>query len=106
MIKKIKIAANFWSRFRGLMFKNELPEDEALLFLNCSRVHTFFMKFDICVIYLDKDFNVIDYEVLKPWQIGSKVEGAKHLLEASSKVEPYIKDMTKLTIKVEGGYSE
>ena len=41
MIKKIKIAANFWSRFRGLMFKNELPEDEALLFLNCSRVHTF-----------------------------------------------------------------
>lgn len=106
MIEKVEIAGNFWSRFRGLMFKDELPEDEALLFLNCSRVHTFFMKFNICVIYLDKDFNIIDYEVLKPWKIGSKIEGARHLLEASSEVESCVKGMTKLTIKVEGGYSE
>lgn len=106
MIKRIKIAENFWSKFKGLMFRDELALDEAILLLNCSRVHTCFMKFDICVIYLDEDFNMIEYEILKPWNVGKKVRGTKHILEASSGIGSYVDKMNKITIKVEGEYDE
>lgn len=101
MIRDLKIAGTFWTRFKGLMFKESIEENEGILFLNCSSVHTFFMKFDICVIYLDKDFNVISHEVLKPGKIGSKIKGAKHLIETSVDVVPYIKYNTKVVLRME-----
>lgn len=101
MIKNIEIVGGFWTRFKGLMFRKSIKLDEAMLFLNCSRVHTCFMKFDICIIYLDKYFNIIYYEVLKPWRIGSKVKGAKHLVEASKDVLPYLKLKTRIVLKME-----
>lgn len=101
MIRDFKIAGTFWTRFKGLMFKDSLAEDQGILFLNCSRVHTFFMKFDICVIYLDKEFNIIFHEVLRPGKLGSKVKGTKHLIETSVEVVSHIKHMTKIVLRME-----
>ncbi|CAM2767342.1 DUF192 domain-containing protein [Erysipelothrix tonsillarum] len=94
MIKNLEIASNFGTRFKGLMLRKEINEDQGMLFLHCARVHTCFMKFDICVIYLDKDFNIIDHEIIKPWRLGSKVKGARHLIEASPAIVRSLSDIT------------
>lgn len=101
IIQDFKIAGNFWMRLKGLMFSKSLAKNQGILFLNCSRVHTFFMKFDICVIYLDKDFNIIFHEILKPGKLGKKIKDTKHLIEASIEVVPYIKHMTKVVLRME-----
>ncbi len=101
MILDLKIAGTFWTRLKGLMFEDRLEREQGVLFINCSRVHTFFMKFDICVIYLDKKFNIISHEILKPGRLGSKVKGTKHLIETSVEMAPYINHMTKVTLIME-----
>lgn len=101
MIRDFKIAGTFWTRLKGLMFRESLAEKQGILFLNCQRVHTFFMKFDICVIYLDKEFNIIYHEILKPGKLGSKIKGTKHLIETSVEVVPHIKHMTKVVLRME-----
>ncbi|WP_331836973.1 DUF192 domain-containing protein [Erysipelothrix piscisicarius] len=80
-----------------------MNEDQGMLFLHCARVHTCFMKFDICVIYLDKDFNIIDHEIIKPWRLGRKVKGARHLIEASPEIVTSLSDITFHEINYEGG---
>lgn len=49
---------SFWQRFKGFMFQKKI--DHAILFNNCTSIHTFFMKENIDVIICDK-FNVIKY---------------------------------------------
>lgn len=79
----LDVANNFFKRLKGLMFKESIDENYALLFINTNRIHTSFMKFPIAVHYLDENFKTIDYEIIEPWKIGKKVEGAKHVIETS-----------------------
>ena len=51
---EVYLADNFFSRLKGLMFKSGLKKGEGLLIKQCKQVHTFFMKFDIDVVFLDK----------------------------------------------------
>jgi hypothetical protein len=44
---------------KGLLGKKELPQGEALWIKPCFSVHTFFMKFSIDVIFLNKKNQVI-----------------------------------------------
>ena len=65
---KIMIADNFYLRLRGLMGRNRLPDNTALLLAPCNSVHMCFMRFSIDVIYLDKDFTVLKIvKNLRPW---------------------------------------
>lgn len=48
------IAENFISRCRGLMGKPQLRNDAALLIKRCNCIHTFWMRFSIDVIFLDR----------------------------------------------------
>lgn len=52
------------------MFFKSYPYEEALLLDNCSAMHTFFMRFPIDVIFLDKDENIIKiHHSLRPWRL-------------------------------------
>lgn len=79
--RKIEIADNFFSRFRGLMFRDCLEQEEGLLLKNCSSIHCCFMKFPIDVVYLASNMTVIAKETVYPWKLGSIFDGAKHVLE-------------------------
>lgn len=58
----------FFRRFMGLMFKKNIRY--GLLFKNCNSIHTFFMKENIDVIFLDKKNNIIKrHYSVKPWNI-------------------------------------
>lgn len=78
---QIEVADDFWQRFCGLMGRKQLEDGEGLLLRHCSSIHTCFMKFSIDVVYLDRNFKVLDYETVRPWKIGSLIKGAHHVLE-------------------------
>ncbi|MDR1696137.1 MAG: DUF192 domain-containing protein [Endomicrobium sp.] len=83
-IKIIK-AGNFWRKFCGFMLKKDAGC--GLLFENCACVHTFFMRFDIDVLFLDKNGKTVQIkENVKPWRIVMPVKGAVSILEIPSKL--------------------
>jgi uncharacterized membrane protein (UPF0127 family) len=88
-MEKIKLnirvvkAQTFWQRFIGLMFKKNIKY--SVLFKNCKSVHTFFMHFNLDVIFLDRDNRVIKIvKQLKPFRIVLPVKNAVSIVEIPS----------------------
>ncbi|KXB06458.1 hypothetical protein AKJ53_00205 [candidate division MSBL1 archaeon SCGC-AAA382F02] len=86
LAEEIETADSFWSRFRGLMFKWSFEEGQALLFKFSKprkfRIHTFFVFFSIDLVYLSKDFEVLEIkEKLSPWRLYKPSVEANYLLE-------------------------
>lgn len=57
-ICRVYFANNFKDRLLGYMFRKK-PHYEAILFKPCNSIHTFFMRFNIDVLFLDKNMMVI-----------------------------------------------
>lgn len=51
----LKIAETFLSRLIGLLGQRSLEEGKSLLIRGDSSLHTFFMSFDIDVVFLDRE---------------------------------------------------
>jgi hypothetical protein len=69
------------------MGRRALPEGQALLLDPCTSVHTFFMRFAIDVIFLDKDFRVVKIiPAMKPWRTALGGRGAHSALELNGGV--------------------
>lgn len=68
--KDAKVADNFFSRSIGLLSKKTLSESESLVIKPCCSIHTFFMRFDIDVLFVGINGKIIAlYENVKPWRI-------------------------------------
>lgn len=59
LANQIEVAGTFKKRLKGLLGRSGLQEGEAMVITPCSSVHTFFMKFPIDVLFVDKDFTVL-----------------------------------------------
>ena len=55
----VKTARGFLERSVGLLGKSTMPEDMALWIPSCKSIHTFFMKFPIDAIFVDKKLCVV-----------------------------------------------
>lgn len=65
---EIKQARTFKDRLLGFMFRKSAGY--AILFEKCRAVHTCFMRFDIDVIFMDENKNIIkEVKNLKPWRL-------------------------------------
>lgn len=65
---EIKRAVTFKDRLCGFMFKKSAGY--AILFEKCRAVHTCFMRFNIDIVFMDKDENIIkEVKNLKPWRL-------------------------------------
>lgn len=70
---EIEVADNFFTRFRGLMLRKSLPENQGLLISPCNSVHMCWMRFAIDIVYIDRNYKVLKIvENLRPW-IGTSV---------------------------------
>jgi uncharacterized membrane protein (UPF0127 family) len=58
-IKDVFYADTFIRRLAGYMFR-KTPHYPAIIFYPCKDIHTFFMKFDIDLIFLDQDKRVVE----------------------------------------------
>ena len=55
----VKVAKNFFTRSIGLLSRKSISDGEALIIKPCNSIHTFFMKFDIDVIFVNKKNKII-----------------------------------------------
>lgn len=75
-------ATSFWHRLRGLMFRDDLPPNGGLLLEPEWSIHTFFMRFPIDVIFLDRERCVLAvHEGVPPYRLGPAHRGAHAVLE-------------------------
>lgn len=65
----------FWLKFKGLMFAPTIHANEGLLFSDNgesridSSIHMLFMNFDIAVIWLNRDYQVVDAKLARRWRL-------------------------------------
>ena len=80
--KNAKTAITVKTRLLGLMFTADLPVNEGLLLKPCNSIHTFFMKYNLDVIFLDSKFRVVKVIYnMKPWRISWMYFKANQVLE-------------------------
>ena len=78
------VAARPLRRMRGLLGRSGLAEGEGILLRPAGSIHTFFMRFAIDVVFLDRDLVVVGIEPsLGPWRTASR-SGAKTVVELAS----------------------
>ena len=78
-------ATGFWSRTRGLLGRSGLETGHGLWLKPCNQVHTFFMRFAIDVVFLDKGYTVRRVvREMAPWRVSPWVTGADSALELAA----------------------
>ena len=88
----IFIADSYFKRLIGYMFRKQ-PHHGAILFTPCNSIHTFFMKFNIDVLFLNEHMQVIKkVERLRPGKVVPTVMGAKVVIESKEGAFTYIKE--------------
>ncbi|MCC2677635.1 MAG: putative secreted protein [Pseudobdellovibrio sp.] len=56
---QLKLADGFYSRAKGLLGQNGLASNQGLWIKPCRDIHTFFMKFSIDCVFLDRKMQII-----------------------------------------------
>ena len=67
--ERCRVADTMFARMRGLLGRRELASGEGLLIRPAPSVHTFFMRFPIDVVFLNRDGEVLKVcEDVRPWR--------------------------------------
>ena len=74
-------------RMRGLLRRNAIEIDEALLIPDSTSVHTFGMRFPILVSRLDDSLRVVDVRRVMPYRLVMRMRDARHVLECHPDVD-------------------
>ncbi len=69
---------------RGLLGRKELPSGEGILLRPAGSVHTFFMRFPIDVVFLDRELRVVAIAPDVPAWRARGARGAKIVLELAA----------------------
>ena len=79
--ERCTVADNPLRRMRGLLGRDGLESGEGLLLRPASAVHTYFMRFPIDIVFLDRSLVVVGIaDGVDPWKARSR-KGAKAVLE-------------------------
>jgi uncharacterized membrane protein (UPF0127 family) len=77
---RCRLATTMLGRTRGLLGRSSLAADEGL-YLDTGSVHTFFMRFPIDVVFLDRGLRVVGVaRDLRPWRAAWR-RGARSVVE-------------------------
>ena len=79
----VEVADSFMQRAQGLLGRQSLMMDQIMWIKPCNNIHTFFMKFNIDCIFVDKK-NVVQkvFRQVKPYRIVGPVWKAHSVYEA------------------------
>lgn len=85
LAKKVIVADDFYSRLKGLLGRNSIGQEEALVIRPANSIHTLFMRFSIDVLFVDKENKVIGLrECLEPFMITPIFLNSRLVIELSS----------------------
>ena len=83
-LEGVSIASTFRARLTGLMGKRDLSHI-ALWIPRCSSVHTFFMRSEIDLVFLDEDLTIVAiHEHARPWRLFFGGRRTDSILELSA----------------------
>ena len=72
------------TRLKGLLGRRGLEQGEGLLLRPAASIHTFFMRFPIDTVWVDRDLNVLRVSHdLAPWRTAA-CKGAKGVVEMAA----------------------
>ena len=84
LCERCAIADTFWTRFRGLMGRKSLAQDEGMLFRPGGEIHMFFMRFPIDAVFCDRELRVVKVvRDLRPWRMAA-ARGASVVVELAA----------------------
>ncbi len=85
IVSEVLIADSMYSRMKGLLGEETLSAEKSLWIKACTSIHTFFMKFSIDALFVDKDL-IVKKKVsnLKPWRLTSPAWGASSVFELAA----------------------
>lgn len=73
IVSRLSAAVDSASRRKGLLGRSGL-DDEALVIAPCNAVHTFFMRFALDILFVDRDGRVRrTAEHVKPWRVAGSL---------------------------------
>jgi hypothetical protein len=82
--ERCRVADRMLTRMRGLLGRRRLERGEGLLLKPAPSVHTFFMRFPIDAVFLDRDGSVLKVcSNLRPWRVAA-ARGAHATLELAA----------------------
>jgi uncharacterized protein len=82
--ERVAMADTPLTRLRGLLGRAGLGSGEGLLIRPTSAIHTWFMRFPIDAVFLDRDLVVMDVKSdIRPWRFAGR-RGAKAVLELAA----------------------
>lgn len=80
--QKVDLADSTLKRMIGLMFSKDLGERDGLLITPCNSIHTFFMSYNLDIVFLSRDNKVIKViRNIKPWRMTWMYFKARKVLE-------------------------
>lgn len=69
LIGDLQVAESFIARGVGLLGHSSLGDGQAMWIHRCNNIHTFFMRFAIDCVFVDKDLRVVDlFANVQPWR--------------------------------------
>ena len=83
--ERCEVADTVLGRARGLLGRSELASGAGLLIKPSFSIHTFFMRFPIDVIFVDRAGSVVKIvPAMKPWRTALGGSGAHSVLELNA----------------------
>jgi uncharacterized membrane protein (UPF0127 family) len=77
-----QLAANPWTRLRGLIGVRALADGDGLLIKPCHGVHCMFMSIPIDVVYVDRSNRVVAVDkAMQPWAVGKIYRESAYVVE-------------------------
>jgi hypothetical protein len=82
LAERCELAHTFWKRFLGLMGRTPLDPGTGLIIYPEWSIHTFFMRFPIDVLFLDRHDTIVGLrEAMPPNRPFAGVRGARYVIE-------------------------
>lgn len=104
VVSELELADGFWSRLKGLQFRAALPPGRGLLLVPCGSIHTFWMRFSIDVVMIDRQGCVLGVRHgVRPWRMVKAVRGTHAILEVPVDTATVTPGTTLRLVPVLGG---
>ncbi len=85
LARRVEAAHSLPRRIKGLLGRRELAPDQGLWLRPCRQVHTWFMRFPIDVLFLDRELVVVGLvRNLGPWRLSPFYFRARSALELAA----------------------
>jgi uncharacterized protein len=70
LLRRVMRTCTMFERMRGLLGHPALEQEQGLLIIPCSSIHTFFMHYAIDLVFLNKNWQIKKLiSALKPWRM-------------------------------------